>query len=104
MGLLALGGLFLPSEVELETRKSIAASPEELFVHLNGHDGIRSWWAGFADKPEYADYAAFEVTKLGGPDQGVGARIGFEIGGTETETWEILESEADSRVVYRVDW
>ncbi|MBJ6983887.1 SRPBCC family protein [Luteimonas sp. MC1750] len=40
-----------------------------------------------------------------GPDEGVGARIEYdsEVSGVGKGSWEIVESEQDSRVVYRID-
>lgn len=94
--LFVIVGVLLPSSRHLaesvETNRKMAI----VFDTLNSFKRFDDWHP----------YALGQVElKRSGPESGVGARIDYdsEVSGVGKGSWEIVESEQDSRVVYRIE-
>ncbi len=94
--LFVIVGVMLPSSRSLtesvETNRRLAI----VFDTLNSFKRFDDWHP----------FALGQVSlNRSGPDSGVGARIDYdsEVSGVGKGSWEIIESEQDSRVVYRIE-
>lgn len=111
-----VGGAFIDPHVSAATEKTIAAPPADVFAHLDNVSGLASWWTS-APPPEPREGRqagpTMVVRKLGGPDQGPGLVVVFEVDHRAMETWTLKVSEPPgtgaagegaARVVYDVDF
>jgi hypothetical protein len=115
--LLTVGGLFFPIESEMaRTRMTLDFSAAELFPYFNTREGQQRVWSQASTHLAELGYPPMEIVHLGGPEEGVGARMGFypdekkieSLGGTVGSamrgTGIILESESPHTVVYEIDF
>ena len=104
-------GFALPARATwVETSAVLEASSTELFPLFNSRDGQQRLWTHAWERAGDAAAPPMRIADLGGPDAGVGARMGF-FPADGHETWqsvagigEILASEPGRRVVYRIDF
>lgn len=76
--LLTVGGLFFPLESEMaRTRMTLGFSAEELFPYFNTRAGQQRVWSQAATHLAEFGYPPMEIVHLDGPEEGVGAQMGF---------------------------
>jgi hypothetical protein len=96
---LVVVGLLLPAKTHVERDIVIEAPAHAVFPHLNDLRAFKAWspWAQKSADTRY---------QFSGPDSGVGARMRWVSGnaGVGTGTQEIITSEADRRVVTRLNF
>lgn len=96
--LFVLVGVFLPSSRTITEKVETNRRPAIVFDTLNSLHRFHEWNALALRDP------AIRITRSG-PDSGVGARLDYESKERSLGkgSWEIIESEPDSRVVYALD-
>ncbi len=112
--LLALFGFFLPNHVQLvNISATLDASSTELFPFFNSRAGQQRMWSQGAQR---LGISPMNIADLGGPDAGVGTRLGFFPDETKLGfigralapiirgRGVILESEPDHKVVIEIDF
>ena len=94
--LFVIVGVMLPSSRSLSESVETNRKPAIVFDTINSFKRFDDWHP----------YALGQVKlNRSGPDSGVGARIEYdsEVSGVGKGSWEIVESEPDTRVVYRIE-
>jgi uncharacterized protein YndB with AHSA1/START domain len=94
----------LPSEIELETSRELAATPATLYPSLVSQEGIRSWWHLTEAEAEAHGMPPMDVEAVAGPSEGPGTKVRFVAGGFTLEDWTILETVPGERVRYEIDF
>lgn len=113
-GVIYVGGAFIDPNVQVGTESHLAAPPAAVFAHLDNVAGLTRWWT-IAPPPEMKEGMQsppkMSIRKIGGPDQGPGMMVVFEMDGRVMETWTLKTSEppgrgpgGGARVVYEVDF
>lgn len=97
-----LGGYLIDGDVEVGTEARLDAPPERVFPHLATRDGVVTWWEHFGATMPEAE--GMRVIAVDGPNDAPGARVRFEMDGTVTEEWTLLEREPPGRAVWKIDF
>ncbi|MEC7523593.1 MAG: SRPBCC family protein [Myxococcota bacterium] len=96
------GGYLIDGDVAVGTEARLDAPPETVFPYLATRDGVVAWWERFGETAPEAQ--GMRVVAVDGPNDAPGAQVRFEMDGTVTEEWTLLEVEPPGRAVWRVDF
>jgi uncharacterized protein YndB with AHSA1/START domain len=98
-GLFIIGGLLLPSQIQVQRGIDIGAPPEEVFPLVDDLRAFNRWspWAGIDSATRY---------EFSGPESGVGARLSWSSENPEVGfgTQEIVASNPPEQVDLRLDF
>src|SRR5690606_13513856 len=94
--LFVLVGVFLPSSRTITEKVETNRRAAIVFDTLNATHRFHEW------NPLALRDPAIRITRSG-PESGVGARLDYESRPLGKGSWEIVESEPDSRVVYALE-
>ncbi|GEM_PF-3457962 len=101
---LFIGGLMLPSHLELRVQHTISAPAKAIFDHVDSHAGIRAWWRPIALKQGEHGKPSFTIEPLPGPAKGHSMRVAFAAADERFETWTCIASEPPRRIEFDVDF
>ena len=95
------GGYALDPVIELQTSSVLDGSPQEIQRQLDSLEGVVDWWDTVAE--DIAGGDQWKVVHVGGPTQGPGLELDFQVNGESFEHWTLISSEP-GKVVWEVDF